>query len=48
MSNNHINQYGDLHMIDVSDKEVTHRTAEAIGTITLNKKAYSSIVDLKV
>ncbi len=46
MSNNHINQYGDLHMIDVSDKEVTHRTAEAIGTITLNKKAYSSIVDL--
>ena len=46
MSNNHINQYGDLHMIDVSDKEVTHRTAEAIGTITLNKKAYSSIIDL--
>ena len=34
-------------MIDVSDKEVTHRTAEAIWyNYTQHEKAYSSIVDL--
>ena len=46
MSNNHINQSGNLHMIDISEKSVTTRVARASGSITLNGKAFSSIVDL--
>ena len=46
MSNNHINESGNLHMIDVSDKEITTRVAKASGTITLNDEALSSIVKL--
>ena len=46
MSNNHINESGNLHMIDVSDKEITSRAASASGTITLNDEAISSIVKL--
>jgi cyclic pyranopterin phosphate synthase len=46
MSNNHINKSGNLHMIDVSDKEITTRVARASGTITLNDDAMSSIVEL--
>mgnify|MGYP006228521651 FL=1 len=46
MSNNHINESGNLHMIDVSDKEITSRVASASGTITLNDEAISSIVEL--
>ena len=29
MSNNHINESGNLHMIDVSDKKITNRVAKA-------------------
>ncbi len=46
MSNNHINESGNLHMIDVSDKKITSRVARASGTITLNDKALSSVVNL--
>ena len=46
MSNNHINESGNLHMVDVSDKEITTRVASASGSITLNDKAISSIVKL--
>ena len=46
MSNNHINESGNLHMIDVSDKKTTTRVARASGTITLNDEALSSIVKL--
>ena len=46
MSNNHINESGNLHMIDVSDKEITTRVASASGSITLNDEAISSIVKL--
>ena len=46
MSNNHINESGNLHMIDVSDKKTTTRVARASGIITLNDKALSSIVKL--
>ena len=38
MSNNHINESGNLHMIDVSDKKIT-QSCEASGTITLNDEA---------
>ena len=46
MSNNHINESGNLHMIDVSDKKITTRAAKASGTITLNDEALSSVVKL--
>ena len=46
MSNNHINESGNLHMIDVSDKKITSRVARASGAITLNDKALSSVVNL--
>ena len=46
MSNNHINESGNLHMIDVSDKKVTTRVARASGIITLNDEALSSVVKL--
>ena len=46
MGNNHISESGNLHMIDVSDKEITTRVARASGTITLNDDALSSIVKL--
>ena len=46
MSNNHINESGNLHMIDVSDKEITTRVARASGAITLNDEALSSVVEL--
>jgi molybdenum cofactor biosynthesis enzyme len=34
MKNNHINQSGDLHMIDISEKEITLRAAKATGEIS--------------
>ena len=46
MSNNHINESGNLHMIDVSDKNITTRVARASGAITLNDEALSSVVEL--
>ena len=46
MKNNHINPSGDLHMIDISEKEVTLRTAKAAGEIILNDKAFDSILQL--
>ena len=46
MSKDHINKSGNLHMIDVSDKEITTRVARASGTITLNDEALASVVKL--
>ena len=46
MSNNHINQSGNLHMIDISSKSITDRLACASGTIKLNSDAFSSIINL--
>jgi len=46
MSKNHINKSGNLHMVDVSDKEITTRVARASGTITLNDEALASVVKL--
>jgi len=46
MKNNHINESGDLHMIDISEKEVTLRTAKASGEIILNEQAFDSILQL--
>jgi len=46
MKNNHINQSGNLHMIDISGKEITLRAARAIGDIVLNDQAFDSIIQL--
>ena len=46
MKNNHINQSGDLHMIDISGKEITLRTARGTGEIVLNDQAFDSIIQL--
>jgi cyclic pyranopterin phosphate synthase len=46
MKNNHINQSGDLHMIDISEKKITLRTAKAAGEIILNDQAFDSILQL--
>lgn len=46
MSNNHINQSGNLHMIDISNKSITERLARATGIIKLNSDAFSSITKL--
>ena len=40
---NHIDRFGDVKMVDVSNKSVTKRTAVASGTISLSKKAINSI-----
>ena len=46
MKNNHINQTGDLHMIDISSKDVTTRIARARGSIILNNYAFESVVSM--
>ena len=46
MKNNHINQTGDLHMIDISSKDVTTRIARARGSIILNNDAFESVVTM--
>jgi len=46
MKNNHINQSGDLHMIDISSKDVTTRIARARGSIILNNEAFESVVTM--
>ena len=46
MKNNHINQSGDLHMIDISEKEITLRAAKAAGEIILNDQAFESVLQL--
>ena len=46
MKNNHINQTGDLHMIDISSKDVTTRIARARGSIILNNDAFESVLSM--
>ena len=46
MKNNHINQTGDLHMIDISSKDVTTRIARARGSIILNNDAFESVITM--
>ena len=44
MKNNHINHTGDLHMVDISEKNTTTRVAKARGSILLNDNAFKSVV----
>jgi cyclic pyranopterin phosphate synthase len=39
----HVNQKGEAHMVDVSDKKIVHREAAASGTIYLQPKTIEMI-----
>ncbi|HDB6172065.1 TPA: cyclic pyranopterin monophosphate synthase MoaC, partial [Staphylococcus aureus] len=39
----HINQQGHAKMVDVSDKQITKRTAVAHSSITVNKTIFKQI-----
>jgi cyclic pyranopterin phosphate synthase len=41
----HINDKGEAHMVDVSDREVTLRTAKASGKVLLKKEVLRLIAD---
>ncbi|MBI5973347.1 cyclic pyranopterin monophosphate synthase MoaC [Staphylococcus caledonicus] len=41
----HINEQGNAKMVDVSDKNVTKRTAQAHSSITVNETIYRQILD---
>jgi cyclic pyranopterin phosphate synthase len=43
----HINVEGNAHMVDVSDREVTQRSASASGKVLLNKSVLAMIADGK-
>ena len=44
----HLNASGDAHMVDVSDKPITKRTAITTGRITMNAEAFQALVEEKV
>lgn len=44
----HFDQEGNAIMVDVSDKDVTSRTAVASGTITVNAEIMDAIINQKV
>ncbi len=44
----HLNAQGEAHMVDVSDKPITKRTAITKGMITMNAEAFSALVEEKV
>jgi len=46
MNNNHINQSGNIHMVDITEKEITLREAKSQGFISINNEALLSIIDL--
>ncbi len=40
----HLNASGEAHMVDVGDKQDTHRIAEARGCVRMTRAAYDAIV----
>lgn len=44
----HFDDKGNAHMVDVSDKDVTRRTAVAEGTITLSSEAMDAVLGKKI
>ena len=41
----HINEQGEAHMVDVSDREITTRSATASGKVLLSKNVITQIAD---
>ena len=44
----HFDEKGNAYMVDVSGKEVTHRTAVAEGSITLSRDAMDAVLGRKI
>ena len=44
----HFDEKGNAYMVDVSDKDVTERTAIAEGSIKLSKEAMDAVLGKKV
>ncbi len=44
----HLNDAGEAHMVDVSDKAVTKRTAITSGVITMNEEAFTALQEERV
>lgn len=44
----HLNDQGEAHMVDVSDKAITKRIAVTTGKITMNDAAFKALVEEKV
>ena len=44
----HFDDNGNAHMVDVSDKDVTKRTAVAEGTIKLSREAMDAVLGRKI
>ncbi|MEO0749631.1 MAG: cyclic pyranopterin monophosphate synthase MoaC, partial [Pseudomonadota bacterium] len=42
---NHFDGEGHAHMVDVSDKDVTHRVAQATGHVTMAKETFDVITE---
>ena len=43
----HINQRGDAHMVDVSEKQITHREARAESIVLMNEETFNMIIEGK-
>ena len=42
----HINEQGNAKMVDVSNKNITKRTAQAHSSITVNETIYQQIIEI--
>ncbi|KFA59903.1 MULTISPECIES: cyclic pyranopterin monophosphate synthase MoaC [unclassified Gilliamella] len=47
MSFSHINQRGDAHMVDISDKQITTREARAESLVIMNAETINMIIEGK-
>ena len=43
----HINPRGDAHMVDVSEKQITHREARAESIVLMNEETFNMIIEGK-
>ena len=44
----HFDDMGNARMVDVSDKEVTRRTATAVGTVTVSREVMDAVLGRKL
>ena len=44
----HFDDSGNAYMVDVTDKDVTHRTAAAEGSITMSREAMDAVLGRKI
>ena len=45
MEFSHFNEYGEAMMVDIANKDITHRQAIAEGTIRMNEECFKKITD---